>query len=134
MDEASATALTTRDVAAAIGAQFADRTTLHHFNAVVPGTNPATADDHILILEAFGLNVNKWTAISWLAEKEGIDPTRIAAIGNDINDIAMLQRAGLGIAMGNAIPEAKSAATRHTLSNQEHGVAHAIDQILRGQW
>ena len=124
----------TRAVAADIRATFAERTTLHHFNAVIPGTNPATEDDHILILEAFGKDVNKWTAIAWLAERDGIHPGRIAAIGNDINDVAMLKAAGLGVAMGNAIPEAKGAASRHTLRNDEHGVAHAIDQILRGHW
>jgi hydroxymethylpyrimidine pyrophosphatase-like HAD family hydrolase len=124
----------TRAVAADIRATFAERTTLHHFNAVIPGTNPATEDDHILILEAFGKDVNKWTAIAWLAGRDGINPGRIAAIGNDINDVAMLKAAGLGVAMANAIPEAKSAASRHTLRNDEHGVAHAIDQILRGHW
>ena len=124
----------TTDVAREIRGRFASRTTLHHFHAVVPGTNPASEDDHILILEAFGEHVNKWTAIRWLAEHHGINPARIAAIGNDINDVAMLENAGLGVAVANAIDEARRAAKRHTLANDEHGVAHAIDRILAGEW
>ena len=58
----------------------------------------------------------------------------MAAIGNDINDVAMLKGAGLGIAVANAIDEARAASHRHTLSNEEHGVAHAIDRILAGEW
>ncbi len=124
----------TAEVARDIRAKFAHRTTLHHFHAVVPGTNPATEDDHILILEAFDERVSKWTAIRWLAERDGLNPARIAAIGNDINDIAMLESAGLGIAVANAIDDAKRVSRRQTLSNEDHGVAHAIDRILAGEW
>lgn len=124
----------TRQVAADVRKSFTNRTTLHHFQAVVPGTHPEHDDDHILILEAFGRDVNKWTAIRWLAERDGIDHARIAAIGNDINDVAMLSGAGLGVAMGNAIPEARDAAHRHTLPNDRDGVAHAIDKVLAGEW
>lgn len=125
-----ATAAVARD----IREKFAHRTTLHHFHAVVPGTNPASEEDHILILEAFDERVSKWTAIRWLAERDGLDLTRIAAIGNDINDIAMLENAGLGIAVANSIDDAKRVSTRQTLSNEDHGVAHAIDRILAGEW
>ncbi|MBX3386256.1 MAG: HAD family phosphatase [Phycisphaeraceae bacterium] len=124
----------TREVADDVRTSFAHRATLHHFHAVVPGSHPDRTDDHILILEAFDRHVNKWTAINWLAERGRIDPARIAAIGNDINDVAMLRSAGLGVAMGNSIPEALDAADRRTLSNDRDGVAHAIDKILLGEW
>lgn len=114
--------------------KFAPEVTVHHFNAVVPGAHGDNADDHIVILEAFDRTVSKWNAIRWLAEREGIDTGRIAAIGNDINDIAMLEGASCSIAMGNAIPEAKAAARLHTLDNDSDGVAHAIDRILAGAW
>ena len=39
-----------------------------------------------------------------------------------------------GIAMGNAIPEARAASHRHTLCNEKDGVAHAIEKILSGDW
>ena len=113
---------------------FAGEVAFHHFGAVVPGDDKKPMDDQIVILEAFDKRVNKWAAIRWLAERRGIDPKRIAAIGNDINDVAMLEGAALGVAMGNAIPEARGAADRHTLGNDADGVAHAIDKILAGEW
>lgn len=124
----------TRAAAAELRGGFGDRIVLHHFNAVVPGDQGKDPDDQIVILEAFDRGVTKWNAIRWLADREGIDPARIAAIGNDVNDVAMLRAAGLGIAMGNSVPEALEAATRMTLDNERHGVAHAIERILAGEW
>src|SRR5206468_11940426 len=62
---------------------FADEVVFHHFGAVVPGDNTKHPDDQIVILEAFDKSVNKWAAIEWLAERHGLAPGRIAAIGND---------------------------------------------------
>lgn len=124
----------TAPAAEALRTAFGDEVTFHHFGAVVPGTRGETDDDKILILEAFDRQVNKWNAIRWLAERYGIAENRIAAIGNDINDVEMLRRAGLGIAMGNAIPEAAVVAHRHTLDNTNAGVAHAIERVLSGEW
>lgn len=124
----------TRAAATDLRSNFTDRVTLHHFHAVIPGTQPGHEDDHIVILEAFDASVNKWSAVSALAGERGLDLARIAAIGNDINDIAMLQHAGLGVAMGNAIPEALAVADRTTLTNTQGGVAHAIERILAGEW
>ena len=58
----------------------------------------------------------------------------IAAIGDEVNDVALLQQAGCGVAMGNAINAVKEAADYHTLDCEHHGVAHAIDQLLSGAW
>jgi len=46
----------------------------------------------------------------------------------------MIEGAGLGIAMGNAVACIKAAAGRETLSNDEGGVGHAIRMILDGHW
>lgn len=113
---------------------FSGEVVFHHFGAVVPGDEKKAPDDQIVILEAFDRSVNKWAAIRWLADRYGVEPMRIAAIGNDINDVAMLEAAGLGVAMENAIPEARAAAKRHTRSNDADGVAHAIEMILAGEW
>lgn len=112
---------------------FKDRVTLHHFGAVAPSFSN-DPDDGIVILEAFDKHVNKWTAIRWLAEREGIARERVAAIGNDVNDVELLKGAGLGIAMGNAIPECLAVADKTTLGHDESGVAHAIEQMLSGRW
>jgi hydroxymethylpyrimidine pyrophosphatase-like HAD family hydrolase len=46
----------------------------------------------------------------------------------------MLAEAGLGIAMGNAIEEARAIARCHTTGNDADGVAVALDRILKGEW
>ncbi len=91
-------------------------------------------DESIHILEVFDKRVSKWSAIEWLARSRNVDPARVAAIGDEINDLAMIRAAGLGIAMDNAIPAVKAAARVVAPSNQEDGVAHAIDRILTGEW
>ena len=52
------------------------------------------------------------------------------AMGDANNDIEMLQFAGLGIAMGNASDYVKSLADDVTASNEEDGVAHAIEKYI----
>ncbi len=91
-------------------------------------------DESIHILEVFDRSVSKWTAIEWLARSRAVDPARVAAIGDEINDLAMIRGAGLGIAMTNAIPAVRKAAHRIAPSNEEDGVACAIDCILNGEW
>lgn len=135
----------TRAAAAELRETFSGDVTFHHFHAVVPAEAAAHAatstgrhiddeSDQILILEAFDKSVSKWSAICWLADHRDIDPARVAAIGNDINDVAMLEGAACGVAVANAVPEAREAADRHTLDNDADGVAHAIDRILAGEW
>ncbi len=51
------------------------------------------------------------------------------AIGDDRNDIDMLEEAGLGIAMGNAHKDIKKIADYVTTSNEENGVALALEKI-----
>lgn len=109
---------------------------LHHFPAVVAPDHARAPEPGktLHVLEGFARDANKWTAISRLARDRGIHPSRIAAIGDQINDLPMIAAAGLGIAMGNAVESVKTAATRHTTTNDHAGVAHAIDNILKGQW
>ncbi|MBC7833991.1 MAG: HAD hydrolase family protein [Phycisphaerales bacterium] len=127
----------TEAVALELRDAFGDRTVLHHFPAVAPAVTAAITgieSDPIVILEAFDRLVSKWTAIQWLAAQRGIPESRIAAIGDQINDVPMIRHAALGIAMGNAIPDVRSLAKKVTLDNASDGVAHAIDHILAGRW
>lgn len=116
--------------------QLGDRAVMHHFPAVVAPTHASrTGDGQTLhVLEVFDKKATKWSAVSRLADEWGIAHDRIAAIGDEINDIAMLKGAGLGIAMGNAVPAARDAAKRQTKSNAEDGVAWAVEKILSGEW
>ena len=67
---------------------------------------------------------------SRLADILNIKPSEIMAMGDANNDIEMLQFAGLGIAMGNASDYVKSLADDVTASNEEDGVAHAIEKYI----
>ncbi|MGU0171551.1 HAD hydrolase family protein [Escherichia coli] len=73
--------------------------------------------------------LTKVTAKS-LADVLGIKPEEIMAIGNQENDIAMIEYAGVGVAMDNAIPSVKEVANFVTKSNLEDGVAFAIEKYV----
>ena len=83
-----------------------------------------------VIYEAMPLGTTKATALSRLAAILKIEPSEIMAMGDANNDIEMLQFAGLGIAMGNASDHVKSLANDVTASNDEDGVARAIEKYI----
>jgi len=74
--------------------------------------------------------VTKWSAIGRLAEGWGIGRQSICAVGDDLNDIAMIRAAGLGVAMGNAKPEVKAAADRIAPSHDEDGLVEVVEWLL----
>lgn len=115
---------------------FAGHTCMHHFPAVVAPEHARTiAPGRCLhVLEVFRHDASKWSAIQWIAGREGIEPSRIAAIGDQVNDLPMIEGAGLGIAMGNAVPGVKRIADRQTAGNDDDGVAEAVGKILDGSW
>ncbi len=78
------------------------------------------------IYETLPQGVSKATALQSLAEKLGLLPTEIMAIGDGNNDREMLEFAGLAIAMDNASVPIKALANHVTKSNNEDGVAAAI--------
>ena len=84
----------------------------------------------LTILEAFAPQVNKWYGIERLCRRWNIDPARTVAIGDDVNDVDMVRRAGLGVAMANARPEVKSVARRVAADNDSDGVAEVIEALL----
>lgn len=79
-------------------------------------------------LEALNKKASKGNAVTDLAGKLGLTMDQVMAIGDQGNDLPMIQAAGLGVAMGNAIPEVKAAAQVITATNAEDGVAKAIRQ------
>jgi Cof subfamily protein (haloacid dehalogenase superfamily) len=82
------------------------------------------------ILEVVAPSTGKWVALERIASAKGITSSEIAAIGDDSNDADMIARAGLGIAMGNAIGEVLEVADEVAPSNAEDGVAAAIDRFV----
>jgi len=85
------------------------------------------------VVETFAPEVNKWFGIHQVCQRWGIDPRRTIAVGDDVNDIALLRQAGLGVAMANAAPLIRDLARRTTASNDDCGVALLIDELLSGQ-
>lgn len=78
--------------------------------------------------------VSKGSGLRELALLLGIDLAETIAVGDNLNDLDMLTIAGLGVAMGNAVPEAKARAAYVTASNNDDGVAKVIERfILNGQ-
>ncbi len=78
-------------------------------------------------LEIFPKNVDKGKAVVSLCAILNISTKNVAAIGDHELDIPMIETAGIGIAMGNAIQALKEKADFVTLSNNEAGVAHALN-------
>ncbi len=82
-------------------------------------------------IELNAADANKGAALESLADYLNIPLAETMAFGDGLNDISMLRRSGLGVAMGNACAEAKEAAAVTTGSCDESGVAQVIEQILR---
>ena len=62
--------------------------------------------------------------------KVNLTPADMIAFGDGYNDLSMLRLAGMGVAMANAAPEVRADADYVTLSNEEDGVAVAIERFL----
>ncbi len=75
-------------------------------------------------------NVNKWIAIKELISNIGINEKEVVAIGDNFNDISMIQNAGLRIAMNNGATVAKDVATVIAPSNDEDGVALVLERYV----
>lgn len=81
-------------------------------------------------LEVNTPTARKGTGILRLADMLGIAREKIMACGDDSNDLDMIRKAGFGVAMGNATEIVKKEADFITLSNEEDGVAVAIQKFM----
>ena len=75
-------------------------------------------------------NVDKWDAIEFLMEKMQIEKEEVIAIGDNMNDKKMIQNAGLGIAMEGSTPAITYLAKYVTDTNNNEGVAKALEKFL----
>ena len=81
--------------------------------------------------EVSAQNVDKWEAIQYILEKEGIGSKEVIAIGDNINDKKMIENAGLGIAMKGSTPTIIDIADRVTEeSNNSDGVAKILNNLI----
>lgn len=82
------------------------------------------------MLEVLPLGASKGAGVAWLLDYLGMDPAGMLALGDGENDIEMLQLAAVGVAMGNAGAKVKGVADAVVGSNDEDGVAQAIQQYV----
>ncbi len=80
-------------------------------------------------IEINAAGVNKGTALVALGEMLGIPRESIMACGDGDNDVHLLREVGFGVAMANAQPQVKDVADYITSSNDEDGVARAIEKF-----
>ena len=81
-------------------------------------------------LEVVPCSIDKANTLGALLETLDIKQEEVIAIGDGVCDVTMLQLAGLGIAMGNAVDSVKACADMVTTSNEEDGVAIAIEKAI----
>ena len=81
-------------------------------------------------LEVIPKVINKGQGIRDICGVLGISPAEVISFGDAENDIPMLQAAGMGVAMGNAGEAVKAAADMVTLTNNEDGIAAALEKLL----
>jgi Cof subfamily protein (haloacid dehalogenase superfamily) len=80
------------------------------------------------LIEVVPLGISKATGVEEVARPLGIAAEEVVAFGDMPNDVPMLLWAGLGVAMGNAHPEAVAAADEVTTTNAEDGVARVLER------
>ncbi len=80
--------------------------------------------------EVMNKGVSKGSALAKLTDLYGIPAQQMIAIGDNENDISMFEYAGMSIAMGNSEEIAKAAANYITASNEDDGVAQAIEKFI----
>lgn len=82
--------------------------------------------------EIVDASVSKWQAIQHLMQEWDIRPEEVMAIGDQENDLSMLEGAGIGVAMGNAPDNVKERANYVTESIDHDGAARAIEKFVYG--
>lgn len=82
------------------------------------------------LFEAMPKGITKASGLRELAQKLDVDTKDIVALGDAANDLEMMKAAGFSVAMGNAAKEVKKIADAVTSSNDEAGVAEAIQKYV----
>lgn len=80
--------------------------------------------------EAMAKNISKGATLMELAEKIGFATEDVIAFGDQNNDHTMIELAGTGVAMGNAVQSVKEIADYVTLTNEEDGVADYVEKFV----
>lgn len=85
-------------------------------------------------IEVNPAGITKASGVAEVCKLLGLDMSQAVAVGDSLNDLAVIEAAGLGVAMGNAQDQVKEAADLIVASNNEDGIVQVIrDHILKGE-
>ncbi|WP_430609916.1 sugar-phosphatase [Enterococcus sp. DIV0876] len=104
--------------------------------SIIPNLPTTLTDQYNVVksapffLEVLNKKAHKGAAVKKLAEHLGIDQSEVMAIGDNENDLTMVEYAGIGVAMGNATENVRNMADIITASNEEDGVAKVINEYV----
>lgn len=85
-------------------------------------------------LDLMNINTSKGSALKELTKDLGVLDSNVIAMGDNLNDLEMIQAAGVGIAVENANEDLKKYASFCTRNNDNHAVAHVIRWIEESMW
>ena len=104
--------------------------TLAEVQKLLPDSLYATVA-HGFLMQIMSKAATKWNGIKAMLEISGVSPHETVYFGDDQDDVEPLQKCGMGVAVANAIEEAKAAADYIAESNDADGVAKFLAQMLR---
>ncbi len=114
----------------AIDTTLGDRVLARHWEAVTSSAHHGTP---VHLLEVFHPDADKWTMLQSHCQREGLDSERSAAVGDGVNDVLLLERCGLGVAVENADHRVLAVADAVTGPHHEDGVAQLVHALLDGR-
>ena len=82
-------------------------------------------------IEVMAQGIDKAASLDRLAKSLGIKQEEVMAFGDGYNDLSMIEYAGMGISMANGVDGVKERANFITLSNDEDGIAYALEKFLK---
>ena len=85
------------------------------------------------MVELFHNHTNKAVGVEVITNQLGILMEDVVALGDSGNDVHMIEKAGLGVAMANAIEDVKNAADYITGSNTQDGVAQVVEKMIKNE-
>lgn len=101
-----------------------------HWQAAAPPLGAEAMQAVPNMLEIVPAGVNKWVGAQLLLQHLGLPREALMAVGDGGNDLHLVANAGLGVAMGNAVPQVKEVAAYISATNDDDGVAEAIEHFL----
>lgn len=113
----------------ALQAAIGDEASIWHWEAV---TDPRRGHAPVHLLEVFGREAGKWSMVQRWCAANGHNTSDVVAIGDGLNDVELIQHAGLGIAVANADARVRDVADCIVASNDDNGVADALLGLLDG--